>query len=50
MFPGLSLAEKRDQELGLNYLNIGDSIAYGLSADPGHSYFDLYSDYLEREV
>lgn len=31
----------------LKYLNIGDSIAYGLSAAPGHSYYSLYSEYLE---
>jgi lysophospholipase L1-like esterase len=49
MFPGSSLAERPDQELGLNYLNIGDSIAFGLRADPGLSYFDLYSDYLWGE-
>ncbi len=29
------------------YLNLGDSIAAGMSADPGESYFDGYSMYLE---
>ena len=28
------------------YLNLGDSIAYGMSAAPGQSYFDLYSENL----
>jgi lysophospholipase L1-like esterase len=29
----------------VNYLNLGDSIAYGMSAEKGQSYFDLYSAY-----
>jgi len=33
-------------DLDLKYLNIGDSIAYGLSADEGFSYFDLYEGFL----
>ena len=31
----------------LTYLNLGDSIAYGMSSDPGSSYYDLYYEYLE---
>lgn len=30
------------------YLNLGDSIAYGLSAEPGKSYFDQYADFLKK--
>ncbi len=30
----------------MTYLNLGDSIAFGMSADDGSSYYDLYSDYL----
>lgn len=37
-----------DVEPELKYLNIGDSIAYGLSAAPGYSYYSLYSEYLEN--
>lgn len=29
------------------YLNLGDSIAYGMSAAPGQSYFELFAEYLE---
>ncbi len=31
-----------------NYLNLGDSIAAGMSAYPGQSYFDGYAEYLEE--
>ncbi|TJX15822.1 hypothetical protein E9840_01260 [Tissierella creatinini] len=39
-----------EQDIELKYLNIGDSIAYGLSADPrdSTSYFPLYEDYLHE--
>ncbi|MDK9711408.1 SGNH/GDSL hydrolase family protein [Acidaminobacter sp.] len=49
MMPMQAFAEKPEAEAGLKYLNIGDSIAFGLSADPGMSYFDLYADYLDGE-
>ena len=29
-----------------SYLNLGDSIAFGFSADEGPTYYDLYSEYL----
>lgn len=29
------------------YLNLGDSIAYGMSAEPGQSYFELFVEYLK---
>lgn len=49
VFPVQALAVIPQQEDVLTYLNIGDSIAFGLSADPGHSYYDLYSEYLLDE-
>jgi len=49
MMPMQAFAEKPEAEEGLKYLNIGDSIAFGLSADPGMSYFELYADYLDGE-
>ena len=42
-------ADSSQMEAGLKYVNIGDSIAVGLSAQPGSSYFDLYSEYLQKE-
>ena len=49
IMPMQAFAEKPDAEAGLKYLNIGDSIAFGLSAYPGMSYFELYADYLDGE-
>jgi len=45
--PVQASAARPDMDEGLKYLNIGDSIAVGLSADPGMSYFELYAAYLE---
>lgn len=50
LMPAQAFAEKPEAEEGLKYLNIGDSIAYGLSAEPGGSYFELYADYLSHGV
>ena len=49
LVPAQTFAAKSEQDLGLRYLNIGDSIAYGLSADPGLSYFGLFAQYLGSE-
>lgn len=46
MMPFQVFAAKPAIDMNLKYLNLGDSIAYGLSADPGESYFDLYAGYL----
>ncbi len=39
-------ASGRPQIDELTYLNLGDSIALGLSADPESSYYDFYAEYL----
>ena len=49
LIPAQAFAAKPEQDPGLKYLNIGDSIAYGLSADPGLSYFGLFAQYLGSE-
>ncbi|MCR3955651.1 MAG: GDSL-type esterase/lipase family protein [Gudongella sp.] len=45
--PVQAFGEVPEGDMELKYLNIGDSIAVGLSATPGMSYFDLYAGYLE---
>lgn len=45
MMPMQAFAEKPEAEAGLKYLNIGDSIAAGLSALP-NDYFAQYAEYL----
>jgi len=49
MMPMQAFAEKPDAEAGLKYLNIGDSIAAGLSALPD-DYFAHYAGYLGEEM
>ena len=47
LMPAQAFAAKPEQDLGLKYLNIGDSIAAGLSAlPPGNDYFAKYAGYL----
>lgn len=46
LMPMQAFAEKPEAEEGLKYLNIGDSIAVGLSAEEGYSYYDLYAEHL----
>ncbi|WP_422484996.1 GDSL-type esterase/lipase family protein [Gudongella sp. DL1XJH-153] len=45
--PVQAFAKMPEVDMQLRYLNIGDSIAYGLSAAPGLSYFERYAKYLE---
>jgi hypothetical protein len=49
MMPMQAFAEKPEAEAGLKYLNIGDSIAAGLSALP-NDYFAQYAGYLGEEI
>lgn len=49
MMPIQAFAEKPEAEEGLKYLNIGDSIAAGLSALP-YDYFAQYAGYLGEEM
>jgi len=49
MMPMQAFAEKPEAEAGLKYLNIGDSIAAGLSALPD-DYFALYAGYLGEDT
>lgn len=49
MMPMQAFAEKPEAEAGLKYLNIGDSIAAGLSALPD-DYFAQYAGYLGEEI
>jgi len=49
MMPMQAFAEKSEAEAGLKYLNIGDSIAAGLSALPD-DYFAQYAGYLGEDT
>ena len=49
IMPMQAFAEKPEAEAGLKYLNIGDSIAAGLSALPS-DYFAQYAGYLGEEI
>ncbi len=50
MMPFQVFAAKPEKDMNLRYLNLGDSIAYGLSAvdqtPPAPGYFELYAGYL----
>ena len=51
LMPAQAFAEKPEAEEGLKYLNIGDSIAAGLSALPyEEDYFAQYAGYLGEET